>query len=539
MEPASVPSVMAKAARKACSVSPFVQSAAAQATAPFAKEEGGRKPAKHDESLTVSLQSLRYPERFYAVSNSYLAFMRIITKHISSTFRVHEIRALTALTLFCLLTGMGFSSCASKRLPPPAEPERRFSPVSEALKVDLFFDATLSMQGFVRTPENSYYQRMIPLLERGVIEGWRGGEASFYEFGDDIAPLPGRDYLDAARPTFYSNSKYNKKTFIERVIDRAQLDHLTIIITDLFQDNADVNQLSEKLKQKFIVNNLAVGVMAVRSQYLGVVYDVGAENYSFGYTSKEKPETGRPFYLLAFGSHANIAHYFATLGNSGLNAFPEKHVLILSSFLTSEPSPFTSTKLKIADKLSEISSSNVFARNYSGEQVKAFKITKGQAKAKFSTDWAYQPLPDGLDHSSELTPIIQGWKGEDTGARELFPSENLQALKALTITAKLLPENAPYDRLQVAGDINVVNFPSAGLYFYRILLRPARYSLPHWVAVWNMGEGEIEKWHLHPADFDGSKTYNLENFLGTLQGAVLNTTPPEVSEIYCYIRVDK
>ena len=466
--------------------------------------------------------------------------MRITTILKSNFPRVRETHALAAVVLFCLLSGMGFSSCASKRrLPPPGESEHRFLPVSEALRVDLFFDATLSMQGFVRTQESSYYQQAIPLLERGVIEGWKGGEASFYQFGDDIAALPGRKYLDAAKPAFYSNSKYNKKTFIERVIDRAQLDHLTIIITDLFQDNADVNQLSEKLKQKFIVNHLAVGVMAVRSQYEGVVYDVGADNYSFGYASKQKPDTGRPFYLLAFGSHANIAHYFATLGNSGLNAFPEKHVLILSSFLTAKPSPFTSTKLKTADKISEISSSNVLARNYSGDQVKAFKITKGQSKAKFSTDWPYQPLADGLDHSSELTPIIQGWKGEDTGAKELVPSENAQSVKALTISAKLLPENAPYDRLQIAGDINVNDFPSAGTYFYRILLRPARYSLPHWVAEWNMGEVEIKKWHLHPSDFDGAKTYNLENFLGTLQGAVLSTTPPDVSDIYCYIRVDR
>jgi hypothetical protein len=452
----------------------------------------------------------------------------------SNTFSV------VVLLGLCFLAMSGFSSCSTnRRMPPPDQPDHRFAPVSDALKVDLFFDATLSMKGFVVTQAGSYYQQAIPLLERGVIEGWKGGTVSFYKFGDEIAPLPGRSYLDAVKPVFYSDSKYNKKTYIERVIDQAALDHLTIIVTDLFQDNADVNQLSEKLKQKFISNNLAVGVMGVRSQYEGTVYDVGTDNYSFGYESKEKPDTGRPFYLLAFGSHANIAHYFATLNKSGLDAFPEKHVLIFSRFLTPKASPFTPAKLKTADKISEISSSNVLARSYSGDQVKAFKITKGQTKARFSTDWPYESLPNVLEHSSELTPYIQSWKGENTGAKELVLTENRQSGGALKMTAKLLPDTAPYDKLQIAGEINVGDFPSPGIYLYRILLRPTRYSLPQWVTEWNMGDGEIRKWHLHPSDFNGARTYNLENFLGTLHGAVLSTTPPDVSDIYCYIRVDK
>ncbi|HUC19888.1 MAG TPA: hypothetical protein VMR98_00115, partial [Candidatus Polarisedimenticolaceae bacterium] len=353
------------------------------------------------------------------------------------------------------------------------------------------------------------------------------------------APLPGRGYLEAVKPAFYSDSKYNKKTYIERVIDQAELGHLTIIVTDLFQDNADVNQLSEKLKQKFIAKSLAVGVLAVRSQYEGTVYDVGSDNYSFVYKNKEKPETGRPFYLLALGSHADIAHYFSTLENSGLNTFPQKHVLIFSRFLTAQPSAFTSAKLKTADKISEISSSNLLSKAHGGEQVKAFKITKGKALARFSTEWAYQPLPNVLEYSSDLTSDVKGWKGEDTGARELILAENQQAAKALTVATTLLPESTPFKKLEIRTELRVSELPAAGTYRYRILLRPNHYSLPTWVSEWNMTDKEIKNWHLRTSDFNGAKTYNLENFLGTLQGAVLSATPPEVADIYCYIRVEK
>jgi len=407
------------------------------------------------------------------------------------------------------------------------------------LKVDLFFDATLSMEGFVLTQSSSYYQQTIPLLERGVIEGWKGGQVSFHKFGDDIAPLTGRKYLDAAKREFYSDSKYNKKTFIERVIDRAELDHLTIIVTDLFQDNADVNQLSEKLKQKFIAHGLAIGVLGIRSQYEGTVYDVGADNYTFAYRTKEKPETGRPFYLLAFGSHANIAHYFDTLQSSGINAFPESHVFILSQFLTAQPAPFTSAKLKTADRISEVSPSNLLTPGYTGDQLKAFKITKGKTEAHFSTEWAYQPLPDALEYSSNLQSHVESWKGEDTGAKELILSENEPANSALNVVATLTPENPPFSQLQIRADLKVSAIPVAGIYLYRVRLRPGRYALPGWVSEWNMRDPEIKAWHLHPRDFNGAKTYNLENFLGTLQGAVLGATPPEVGDIYFYVRVDK
>jgi hypothetical protein len=440
----------------------------------------------------------------------------------------------------CLILATGLSACTTKRSPPPLEVAAdNFEPVSEALKVDLFFDATLSMEGFASTQTTSFYQLTVPLLERGVIEGWKGGQATFYKFGDDIAVLPGRKYLDAGKKDFFSDSKYNKKTLIERVIDRAVPDHLTVIVTDLFQTNADVNQLSEKLKEKFIANNLAIGVYAIRSQFDGKIYDVGSDAYSFSYTTT-KPDTGRPFYLLAFGTHADVAHYFDVLYSSGLNAFPEKHVLILSRHLTSHPPSFAGAKLKTADKISEISKSNLLSGDYRGDRVRAFKITKGKANAKFSLELSYDaPLENVMEYGSDLTVDITAWKAEDTGAKELVPVENPQAKKAFNVVAKLWPEEGPFNKVQFQADLDVSDLPTAGIYSYRVLLRPGHYSLPGWIANWNMRDEEIKVWHQHPKDFNGAKTYNLENFLGTLQGAVLSTTPPKLSDVYCFIRVDK
>jgi hypothetical protein len=423
-------------------------------------------------------------------------------------------------------------------MPAPTQHTATFPSISDSLKVDLFFDATLSMKGFTLTQTGSSFQQAVPLLERAVIEGWRNGEASFYKFGDEIATLPGRAFLEAIRPQFYSDAKYNKRTFIERVIDRAELDHLTVIVTDLFQDNADVNQLSTKLKNKFLANGLSVGVLGIRSQYDGTVYDVGSDNYSFSYKTSEKPESGRPFYLLAFGSHANVAHYFATLESSGLSNFPERHALILSQFITAQSTPFTAAKLSTANKMSEIRSGNLIEPS-TNQAHKAFQVTTGKTETSFSTQLPYAPLPNVMQHTAPLTSDLTAYKGEQSGGKQLTLVESSAAKAALEITAKLFPETGPFNKLELHARLNVKELPASGRYCYRIMLRPSSYSLPSWVSEWNMRDSEIKGWQSKVGQFNGAKTYNLENFLGTLQGAVLSTMPPAIGEIYIYLKVEK
>jgi hypothetical protein len=432
------------------------------------------------------------------------------------------------------------SGCGVKRSPPPPQDAySKVGTVSEGLSVDLFFDATLSMQGFVTTQTTSGYQVTVPLLERGVIEGWKDGQVTFYKFGDDIAPLPGRQYLDAVKTIFYADSKYNRRTLIERVIDRADPEHLTVIVTDLFQTNADINQLSEKLKQKFIAHDLSIGLYAIRSQFAGPIYDVGPDAYSFKYTST-KPENERPFYLLAFGKHADIAHYFEVLDSAGLSAIGEKHTLIFSRYVTSQFPSFARAKLKVADRISEISASNLLARQYDDDRIKAFKLSKSKPAAKFTAELTCDSLVKNvMEYENDLTAEISAWKSEDKGGKELSQVESPQAVKAFQVTAKLLPDQPPFSQLQIAANISITDFPATGTYLYRILIRPRHFLLPSWVSIWNMRDEEVKRWHQHPPDFNGAKTYNLENFLGTLQGAVLSTTPPKLGDFYCYIRVDK
>jgi hypothetical protein len=227
------------------------------------------------------------------------------------------------------------------------------------------------------------------------------------------------------------------------------------------------------------------------------------------------------------------------LERAGLSAIGERHALILSRYLSSQYISFARAKLKSADRISEISTTNLLTGRFDDERVKAFKLSKSKPTAKFITEVSCESLlKDVVEYENELATDVTAWVGEDKGGKELVQTESPQARHAINVAARLLPDKAPYNKLQIEATINTADIPIAGLYQYRIRLRPNQFSLPEWVSMWNMRDDEVKRWHLSPSDFNGAKTYNLENFLATLKGAMLSTTQPRIGDVYCYIRVD-
>src|SRR5690349_12462839 len=84
-----------------------------------------------------------------------------------------------------LLLGTSCAKVATKcAAPPSADTSEILAPADPNVSVDIFLDATLSMQGFITANEASYYKRSIPILERSVIKN--GGQVNFFAFGTDI-----------------------------------------------------------------------------------------------------------------------------------------------------------------------------------------------------------------------------------------------------------------------------------------------------------------------------------------------------------------
>lgn len=319
---------------------------------------------------------------------------------------------------------------------PPGIPEPDFEEsytlgkISETLTVRIYFDATVSMKGFV-VPGQTHYTRMLRPLEGVVVTGWKKSEKpEFFRFGTQVEPINRTDYLKVAHPEFYNDDTINKKTLIQEVIDyetqevnkreaanndndevnnnhevannshdEANNNHnktnrLAIIVTDLFQDEGDINRLVAQLKEKYLEKELAVGVLGLRIQFDGIVYDAGINVAPIRHKSDmTNPETFRPFYLLVLGKHPDIAYYFKRFTSS--ESFPQVQTVLFSQYLVNT--------LVAPEGASIVSTGNLVRPP--DARLKQFRFRKTREPAAFSATLQYTTLPHTMSFAPDQLEV--------------------------------------------------------------------------------------------------------------------------------------
>lgn len=407
------------------------------------------------------------------------------------------------------------------------------SPPTENLQVDVYLDATLSMKGFTESDSFSYYQQTIPLLESSVINTLKG-EKVFYKFGNKAEVIKDRDFLISQKPEFYADADFNTKTLIENVLENSNPQNLTIIVTDLFQNNADVNQLSEKIKSKFINANLAVGIFGIKSQFSGTVYDVGSGNYTFPYKTADEA-TYRPFYILAFGSYSNIARYFDALEQDGIKNFPVKERVILSGNLAEKPSSYAGADLVDKKNVNELSGT-IIKNEQNLTDFGEFRIRDAAKPAVIEVRLPFRQLPATVNISEQLEPQIETLlcspgQSPEAGNTRSFTAQP-SAVETLVFEEKAVKSGGIHLKINVASEKLEKDEVTA----FHIILRPKQSTLPEWIERWNMTDSEISAWSKNATGFDGTKTYNLKHFLQTLWTTTQNVHKPKVADFYLYIK---
>ena len=73
-------------------------------------------------------------------------------------------------------------------IPDLPEPLSDLPPISDKLVARIYFDATLSMQGFA-TPGSTHYTRICPSLESVIVSGWNDETVNFFWFGEQVEPI--------------------------------------------------------------------------------------------------------------------------------------------------------------------------------------------------------------------------------------------------------------------------------------------------------------------------------------------------------------
>lgn len=403
--------------------------------------------------------------------------------------------------------------------------------ISGQLTAYVYIDSTVSMEGYVRPGSATNYIQTLQAIESAINTGWKTSQIHFFKFGTKILPLKNREHLKAVKTEFYQTKEAKLKTYIEKVVNDPNTctdNSLTVIVTDLFQDDADVALLTDALKEKCIKKNYAIGILGIRSQYDGTVYDVGIQSYFFPYRSNDaNPETFRPFYLLILGKHADVANYFDQL-KPRLLFISKDTFVIFSRYIVNPLASFEGGSIDESQGLQEVT--NIISTNLQDSRVKQFTIRK-DSDVGFAATLKYNQLPYTIPFDTKQLKA-------DVIAEQYEPTAEFKESSEAHQSFKIECINCLNNKFTLKLNLVPTTLPGNGIYRYGIIVRPSRdaYNVSHWWNDWDMDLSRIDKWRRNPKTFEGSKTLNLKPFMNNLWQANFLAHQPKIARIYCYFK---
>lgn len=397
---------------------------------------------------------------------------------------------------------------------------------TKALNVDIYFDGTPSMIGYVKTGANTSYGQVVPLLEQATTRSWPNGQVSFYKFGNEITKLDGREFLKASTTSFYEYNEYFKNTCIDKVIDNAMLKNLTVIVTDLFENESDTNLLNKKLKDKYLASNMSIGVLGIKSQFEGVVYDIGIDKSNIQYSSGTDVGRFRPFYVLVLGKPMDVIKYVENLKKSGLSKIPEANFSLNTSNIVSPLSNLNDSVLVTKEKLAVV---NNLVEKDGTNNIKQFRVKKKEDEAWFTAKLKYTQLPyiRKFDTKQIETQLVA----------KVFDNDKLQGVTNLSNAVKISNIKVKDTELQFDVKLSVKDLPLNKICYFEFSLLPKSeaFEEPQWISSWNMNPSKMKEWIEKPEAFDGGTTINLERFINGLWESNIEINKPRIANCYFYI----
>jgi hypothetical protein len=188
---------------------------------------------------------------------------------------------------------------------------------STEIAVDLYLDATTSMEGYIGA--DTEYAEFLRALEASLVSRWSDAQVRRFKFGTRVDSIGREEYLSARDDLrFYREPGVFERTQIDSVLARTDADRVAVVVTDLFQDAGDTTALVDLVKARVFERGLGVAVLPIESHFDGTVYDAPGGPYRYASTDGD-PATYRPFYALAFGAPAQIERLVETLdGRAGV-----------------------------------------------------------------------------------------------------------------------------------------------------------------------------------------------------------------------------
>lgn len=373
------------------------------------------------------------------------------------------------------------------------------------IPIDIYIDATPSLDGFA-VGEMTVYSQFIDQLEASAVSAWKNADPKYYKFGEKIKRIGRDEFLSAKNNKKFYHEFTN--SLIDSVFKRTNINRLSVVITDLFQNNGDVNSMVDNIKTHCLQNGVMVGILGVKSEFDGRIFDF--PNCPIGGYPHNKE---RPFYAFVFGDPMKMGKLFEALQTKEF--VKENQIILLTNQImkSANVSIIKTKEAKFVNKKApRIQANNSFD----------FSMKEAGKEARFNFELTF-------DRNSRCVDFKENTIEAVVFKKSITDPKNANPESVLTNDIKL--ENIKRQGNKITATLVLTNEDPIGNYSYLVYLQPNQlngFSLPDWIKDFST-DNPI------PNTPSMSQTYNLEKLISSLVIAKNAVTPTYISKSFLNI----
>jgi hypothetical protein len=394
--------------------------------------------------------------------------------------------------------------------------------LANPLTVDMYIDGSGSMLGYVDR-ENSSYIQALKLLDStlGLSSNRPQSTVKYYRSGDyqhQAKELTRSEFRKAHKAEFYNgkNSIFSAvSSDLSSLITKPKhSDRLTVIVTDLEQNDGDVNLIANKIKENYFNSkneNYAVGIWGIKSEFNGTVYSATDSNIKYNYSTEGKSNSQyRPFYILFLGHYQDIANYFDKLEKEQGNLSDRSKFLIFSPHNLVADVSYLNSPLNLSSDLAapDLLHNGDVSVEKNNQPIELLEIINKNAEA---IEVKYQLPVKQINHTLSAEPNDL----KITTDISAFDNFNKKQFKQISTTKQALDFKdwqLNDERLEFITTIDPNLLTESNIYYFKVDVTAKDLQKPAWWSDWNLNSGN-----------DGSKTSNLYGFMNSLKNITLNS----------------
>lgn len=373
---------------------------------------------------------------------------------------------------------------------------------TEKLSVDIYLDATTSMKGFASSGATDF-TKLLDDIEATCQNVWKNTDIQFYKFGRSVVPISRSEFVSGkTSQNIYSDPALSTQTNFDEAVKKTNYRRVSILITDFFYNNNDVNLVVNSIKTYCFQKGVEAGVIGLSSVFKGIVADVQPPVSVKGL---------RPLYVLVFGDKQNINLLFNTFKNK--NYIRSNQLLLI----TAKPTENYEVNVIKDRKCRTINKQSLKKELQDYGTVFNFRMKAAEKTALLNAEITLNTNPYVIKNTEKNLKAVVFKK---TGNIK----DSVAADNELTL------QNVKFTGNTIKANVNLVNNDKAGKYSYAVILtldNTIPPEMPKWVkevSTESFAQGVNE-----------NKTLNLEKLLTDISINHITYAQPKIAKFYVNI----